>query len=349
MLDNFWQLFTHDLGVDLGTANTLVYVVGKGMAVREPSMVARHKKSKEILAMGSEAKKMMGKTPATIEAIRPLGDGVIADFDACELMLKKYFRQVHQSGRLVPLIAKPRVAVGIPSGVTEVERRAVEEVALSAGARKAWLVEEPMAAAIGIGLPIEEPAGMILIDIGGGTTEMAVISLGGIVIEKCLRIAGDEMDEAIIAYVRLKHSLLLGGVTAEEIKIQIGSASPQKKEKQAVIRGRDLEKGLPKSVKISSIEIREAISPVVRRIVDNISSVLEETPPELVADIVKRGINLCGGGSLLTGIDEIIAEETKIPVWRVENPAEAVVLGCAKLLEKPELLKRVKVTGGLRG
>ncbi len=346
--DFFWRFFTHDLAIDLGNSNTLIYVLGKGIAVREPSIVARHRKTKEILAVGAQAKKMVGKTPAMIEAVRPLNDGVIADFDACESMLKYHFGKLHQSGRFLPMIPRPKVVVGIPSGVTEVERRAIQEVALAAGARTAYLIENPMAAAIGIGLPVEEPQGMLLADIGGGTTEIAVISLGGIVIEKCLRLAGDEMDEALINYVRLKYSLLLGQTSAEELKIQIGSAVPQKKETHAVVRGRDLEKGLPKSVKISSTEVREAIAPVVRRIVDSVSSVLEETPPELGADIVKRGISLCGGGALLPGIDQLISEEVKIPVWVVEKPMEAVVLGGKKVLEEPGLLEKVRIRGGLR-
>lgn len=348
MFDKFWNLFSHDLGIDLGTVNTLVYVQGKGIVVREASMVAWNKKSKDILAIGSQAKKMVGKTPATIEAIEPLKDGVIADFDACEAMLTKFIQQVHQSGRLVPLIAKPKVVIGIPSGVTEVERRAVQDVALSAGARQAFLVEEPMAAAVGLGLPVEEPEGMLIVDIGGGTTEIAIISLGGIVVSRCLRVASKKMDEAIVSYVRLKYSLLLGQATAEEIKIQIGSAFPQNKEKHIVVRGRDLEKGLPKSIKLSSTEAREATSSVTRRIIDNILAVLEETPPELTADIVKRGISLCGGGSLLLGIDQAIAEETKIPVWRAENPMDIVVLGCSKVLADPALLQKVKISDGLR-
>jgi len=346
--DRLWQFFSFDLGVDLGTANILVYVLGKGIVVREPSMVSRQKKGKRIIAIGASAKKMIGKTPAAIEAIKPLENGVIADFDACEAMLRKYFYQVHQSGRIVPMIPRPRVVIGIPSGVTEVERRAVQDAALSAGARKAFLIEEPMASAIGIGLDVEEPKGMLVVDIGGGTTEVAVISLGGIVVSKCLRVAGDKMDEALVSYIRLRHSLLLGSATAEEIKIQIGSASPMKKEKYAVVRGRDLEDGLPKSVKISSTEVREAISPIVRQIVDSVASILEETPPELVADIVKGGINLCGGGSLLAGFDEVIAEATKIPVWRAEKPKDTVVLGCAKVLSDPKLLQRVRVSGGLK-
>ena len=348
LFDHFWQFFTHDLAIDLGTANTLVAVAGKGVVIREPSMIARHKKTKETLAIGATAKKMIGKTPATIEAIHPLKDGVIADFDAAEVMLEKFIRLVHQSGRVVPMIPKPRVVIGIPSGVTEVERRAVQDLALSAGARKAYLVEEPMAAAIGLGLPIEEPEGMLVIDIGGGTTEIAVISLGGIVVSRCLRIAGKEMDDAIINFVRLKYSLLLGQATAEEVKIQIGSASPGKKEKHIVVRGRDLEEGLPKSVKLSATEVREAIAPVVRQIIDSLTSVLEETPPELTSDIVKKGINLCGGGSLLVGISDVISEETKIPVYQAEAPLDTVVIGCGRVMEEPGLLQKVKVRGGLR-
>lgn len=329
----------------------MVAVKGKGVIVREPSVVARQKKTKKILAIGSRAKKMVGKTPVAIETIKPLQDGVIADFDATEAMLTKYIREAHGSGGLIPRIPKPRVAVGIPSGVTEVERRAVQDAALSAGARKVFLVEEPMAAAIGVGLPIEQPEGMLIVDIGGGTTEIAVISLGGIVIERCLRIAGDEMDEAVISFMRLKYSILLGETTAEEIKIQLGSAySPtgEKKGKHLVVRGRDLEAGLPKSIKISTNEVREAIAPVVRQVVEAIVDVIEETPPELVADIVARGITLCGGGAQLGGFDKLIAEETKMPVWLADDPMTAVVKGCEKVLEDEGLLKRVRVTGGLK-
>jgi rod shape-determining protein MreB len=348
MLDKIFGLFSHDLAIDLGTANTLVWVGEKGIVIREPSVVARHKKTKKVLAIGAEAKRMVGKTPAAIEAVKPLQDGVIADFDATEAMLTSYIKEVHQSGRLIPKIPKPRVAVGIPTGVTEVERRAVQDVCLSAGARKAYLVEEPMAAAIGVDLPIDEPQGMLLVDIGGGTTEIAVISLGGIVVEQCLRVAGDEMDQAIITFARLKYSLLLGEATAEEIKIEIGSAYPASKEKKIVVRGRGLESGLPQSLKISSSEVREAVAPVVRQIVDNLSEVIEETPPELVSDILARGITLVGGGSQLAGLDKLIAEETKMPVWVADDPMTAVVRGCAKVLANPELLSRVKVSGGLR-
>jgi len=351
IIDSLFGLFSHDLAIDLGTANTMVLVKGKGILIREPSVVARQKKTKEILAIGAKAKKMIGKTPALIEVIRPLRDGVIADFDATEAMLTRYIREVHESGKLIPKIPKPRVVIGIPTGVTEVERRAVQDAALSAGARKAYLIEEPMAAAIGVGLPIENPEGMLIVDIGGGTTEIAVISLGGIVIERCLRIAGDEMDEAVISFMRLKYSILIGEATAEEVKIQLGTASPlgsEQREKQMVIRGRDLELGLPKSIKISTNEVREAIAPVVREIVEAIADVIEETPPELVSDIVARGITLCGGGSQLVALDKLIAEESKMPVWLADDPMTAVVRGCGKILEDESLLKKVRVTGGLR-
>ncbi|HUS60464.1 MAG TPA: rod shape-determining protein [Nevskiaceae bacterium] len=353
MLDSLFSLVSYDVGIDLGTANTKVLVKGKGIVIREPSVVARQKKSKEILAIGLKAKKMIGKTPALIEVIKPLRDGVIADFDATEAMLTHYIREIHQGGGWLPKIPKPKVVVGIPSGVTEVERRAVQDACLSAGARKAFLIEEPMAAAIGIGLPITEPDGILIIDVGGGTTEIAVISLGGIVIERCLRVAGDEMDEAVISYLRLKHSLLLGEATAEEIKIQLGSALPrtnelQSKERQMVARGRDLETGLPKSIRIGMNEVREAIAPVIRQILDQISDVIEETPPELMADIVVRGVTLCGGGAQIIGLDKLIAEETKMPVWVADDPMTAVVRGCGKVLDDPELLKKVRVTGGLR-
>jgi rod shape-determining protein MreB len=349
LFNRLFGLISHDLAIDLGTANTLVFVKGKGVAVYEPSVVARQKKTKEVLAIGSEAKRMIGKTPETIEAVRPLQNGVIADFDAAEAMLSHYIHDVHQSRGLIPKIPKPQVVVGIPSGVTEVERRAVQDAALSAGARKAYLIEEPMAAAIGLKLPIEQPDGILVVDIGGGTTEIAIISLGGIVIERCLRIAGDEMDEAIVSFMRLKHSLLIGMASAEEIKIELGSAYPLKDKKgQMVIRGRDLETGLPKSIKIGTAEVREAVAPVVRQIVDTVSGVLEETPPELVADIVARGVTLCGGGAQLTGLDKLLAEEIRMPVWLADDPATAVVRGCARVLEDEKLLKKVKLTGGLK-
>lgn len=352
MLDSFFGLFSHDLAIDLGTSNTLVLVRGKGIVIREPSCVARQKKNKKILAIGTEAKKMMGKTPGTIEAFRPLRDGVIADFDATEAMLAFYIKKVHESpGKFFPLIPRPRVVIGIPSGVTEVERRAVQEAALSAGARKAYLIEEPMAAAIGAGLPIESAGGSLICDIGGGTTEMAVISLGGIVVSQCLRIAGDEMDEAIVAFCRLKYSLLIGQGSAEEVKIQIGSAYPPAKgeeERQTVIRGRDLETGLPKSIKLDGSEVREALAPVLNQIIEGTSELIEETPPELVGDLMERGIALAGGGSLLKGMEKLIAQETKMPVWRADDPQTCVVKGCGRVLGDENLLEKVRVTGGLR-
>ncbi len=351
-IDRFLGLFSHDVGIDLGTANTLVYVRGKGIVIREPSAVARHKKSKEILAIGASAKKMTGRAPATIEVIRPLRDGVIADFDATAAMLTYYIKKVHESGSSMPKIPRPRVVIGIPSGVTEVERRAVADAALDAGAREANLIEEPMAAAIGAHLPIEGPEGIFVVDIGGGTSEIAVISLGGIVLGRSVRIAGDEMDEAIINYVRLKYSLLLGQPTAEVVKIGIGSAgspkeSSDKAEKFAVVRGRDLEVGLPKSIRLTSGEIQEALSPIIQEIVGNIVDTLEEIPPELTGDIMERGITLAGGGSQISGIDKVISEATKMPVWIAEDPLTCVVRGCGICLEDNGLLKRMRVTKGL--
>jgi len=327
----------------LGTANTLVWVQGKGVVIREPSVVARHKKTKEILAIGGSAKKMLGRAPATIETIRPLKDGVIADFDATAAMLSFYIRRVHESGTIIPKIPRPRVVIGIPSGVTEVERRAVADAAMDAGAREAHLIEEPMAAAIGAGLPILGAEGIFIVDIGGGTSEMAVISLGGLVLGRSIRIAGDEMDEAIINYVKLKYSLLLGQPTAESVKINIG-AGIVGKEKFEVVRGRDLESGLPKSIKLSSSEIREALASVVQEIISNIADTIEETPPELMSDIMERGIVLAGGGSLLPGIDKMISEVTKVPVWIANDPLTCVVRGCGKVLENSSLLKKIRVS-----
>lgn len=349
MLDFLFGLFSHDLAIDLGTANTLVYVRGKGIAIREPSVVARHRKTKQILAIGREAKRMIGKTPVQIEAFRPLKNGVIADFDATETMLHHYIAQVHENPKsLFPKIPRPKVIIGIPSGVTEVERRAVQEAALSAGARAAYLIEEPMAAAIGANLPIEDARGSMIVDIGGGTTEIAVISLGGIVINRSIRIAGDEMDGAITTYVRLKHSLLLGDASAESAKIAVGNAYYKSEEKQTVVRGRDLENGLPKSVKLTSSELREAIAPIVNQIIEVIDETVKEIPPELIGDVLEQGITLAGGGALLRGIDKAISESTKMPVWIVDDPLTCVVRGAAKLLDNDKLLQRVKVTGGLK-
>ncbi len=349
MINYLFGLLSYDVGIDLGTANTLVHVKGKGIVIREPSVVARHRKTKQILAIGTEAKNMLGRNPATIEVVRPLKDGVIADFDATEAMLKHYIMQVHETGHWVPRIPRPRVVVGIPSGVTEVERRAVQEAALSAGSRQAFLIEEPMAAAIGAGLPIEQAGGILMIDIGGGTSEIAVISLGGIVINRSIRTAGDEMDEAIIGYLRLKYNVLLGERTAEEIKITLGNAHTDSfKDKVMVIRGRDLESGLPVSLKITASEIREALNPTLRTIIDSVTDLLEETPPELIGDILERGIAMAGGGSMIAGIDKLVSEQTRMPVYIVEDPMTAVVRGCARVLENPSLLRKVRVVGGLR-
>lgn len=346
MFDFLFGLLSHDLGIDLGTSSVLVFVKDKGIVVREPSVVARHKKTKAIVAIGREAKRMLGKTPGTIEAIRPLRDGVISDFDAAAALLTHYIRLVHESPKNLafPKIPRPKVVIGIPSGVTEVERRAVQEAAIVAGARAAFLIEEPMAAAIGAGLPIQESQGTFICDIGGGTSEIAVLSLGGIVVNRSIRIAGDEMDEAIASFIRLKHSLLVGEQSAEEIKITIGSAYPtEKNDRVTVVRGRDIETGLPKSVRINESEIREAIAAVVHQIIEAISETIEETPPELVGDIIEHGIILAGGGAMLTGIDRLIANELKMPVWVTDDPQTAVVRGCGKLLTDEALLRKVKV------
>lgn len=346
MLDWLFGLLSHDLGIDLGTANTLVYVRGKGIVIREPSVVARHKKTKQIVAIGMEAKKMLGKTPTTIEAFRPLKDGVIADFDAAAAMLKHYIQLVHASPQhsFLPKIPRPKVVIGIPSGVTEVERRAVQEAAIMAGAREAYLIEEPMAAAIGAGLPIQETNGSFICDIGGGTSEIAVLSLGGIVVNRSIRIAGDEMDEAVVNFMRLKYSLLIGEQTAEDIKIAVGSAYPvDKTERQTVVRGRDIETGLPKSIRVNESEIRETLASVIHEIVEGIAETIEETPPELIGDIMEHGIVLAGGGALIRGIDKLIATEVKMPVWITDDPQTAVVRGCGKLLDDEALLRKVKV------
>jgi len=346
MLDFLFGLLSHDLGIDLGTANTLVYVRGKGIVIREPSVVARHRKTKQIVAIGTEAKLMLGKTPGTIEAFRPLKDGVIADFDAAAAMLTHYIKLVHEQpkNRMLPSIPRPKVVVGIPSGVTEVERRAVQEAAIMAGARQAYLIEEPMAAAIGAGLPIQETNGSFICDIGGGTSEIAVLSLGGIVVNRSIRIAGDEMDEAIVNFMRLKYSLLIGEPTAEDIKIAVGSAYPvEKTERQTVVRGRDIETGLPKSIRVSEGEIRETLAAVIHEIIEAISETIEETPPELLGDIMEHGIVLAGGGALIRGIDTLIATEVKMPVWVTSHPQEAVVRGCGKLLDDESLLRKVKI------
>ena len=347
MINRILGLLSFDIGIDLGTANTLVWVKDKGIIIREPSVVARQKKTKEILSIGLGAKKMLGRAPGLIEVVRPLKDGVIADFDGAEAMLKFYIKKVHESGSIIPKIPRPKVVIGIPSGVTEVERRAVADAAITSGARQVYLVEEPMAAAIGVGLPVEDPGGNFIVDIGGGTTDIALISLGGVVVGRSIRVAGDEMDESIINYARLKYSLLLGQPTAENIKMNVGSARDDK-EKFIVVRGRDLETGLPKSIKLTSSEIREALSPVLNEIINSVQETLEEAPPELVSDVMQKGIVITGGGSLLAGIDKAISEETKMPVVLADDPLSSVVKGTGKLLENEGLLKKIKVTSGIK-
>lgn len=350
MLDKIFNLFTYDLGIDLGTSNTLFYVLGKGIAVREPTVVARNKKSKEIVAVGMEAKKMIGRTPGQLEVIRPLKDGVISDYDATVSMLSFYIKKLHQSHGFKVKIPRPKVVIGIPTGVTEVERKAVQDACFGAGAREAFLIEEPMASAIGANLPIFEPAGALIVDIGGGTTELAVISLGGIVINKALRTAGDEMDEAIINYLRLKYAILIGLPSAESLKEQIGSVRSEKgkDERQMVIRGRDLSTGLPRSIRINSSEIREALGQIVNTILSAISGMVEEVPPELLGDLTQKGIYLSGGVSLLPGFTQLVEEIVKMPCRLVDDPLSAAVRGCAKVLGDEKLLKQVKVTGGVK-
>ena len=333
-------LFARDIGIDLGTANTLVHVKGKGVVVREPSVVAINQKSNEILAVGDAAKNMIGRTPGNIIAIRPMKDGVIADFDVTQSMLRYFIRRAMSSG----MFNKPRVVICVPSGVTEVEKRAVEEATLQAGAKEAYLIEEPMAAAIGADLPVEEPSGSMVVDIGGGTSEVAVISLGGIVTCQSLRIAGDELDESIVHYVKKEYNLMIGERTAEEIKVTIGAAYPKPKEEHMEVRGRDLITGLPKNMTITSSEIIEAIKEPVNSIVDAIKYTLEKTPPELAADIMDRGIMLTGGGALLNGLDKLIKEETGMPVSIAEKPLDCVVMGAGKVLDEIETLKKVLIS-----
>ncbi len=324
-----------DMAVDLGTANTLVYVRGRGIVLSEPSVVAIDQRTGDVHAVGVEAKRMLGRTPGSISAIRPLKDGVIADFDVTEQMLRHFIQKVHQHR-----FAHPRVVVCVPSGVTGVEKRAVEEATLSAGARQAYLIEEPMAAAIGAGLPVAEPTGNMIVDIGGGTTEVAVISLGGIVVSQSLRVGGDEMDDAIVTHIKKEYKLLVGQQTAEEIKLEIGSAHRMKEEIQAEVRGRDMLTGLPKTVIITSDEIRRALDEPVSQIVDAIKSTLDKTPPELSADIMDRGIVLAGGGALLMGLDERLRHETHMPVHLAESPLTCVAVGSGRSLEEFESYAR---------
>jgi len=342
MLNRLFKIFSRDIGIDLGTTNTLVYVRGRGIIINEPSIVAINKKTDQVLSVGDAAKKMIGRTPGHIVAIRPLIEGVISDFEVTEQMLRYFFNKVHQGA--YSFLVRPRVVIGIPSEVTEVERRAVEDAVRNAGAREVYLVEEPMAAAIGARLPISEAVGNMIVDIGGGTTDIAVISLGGIVISRNLRIAGEKMNEDIIQYARDELQLLIGEKTAEDIKISIGSVSPLKEKLIAAIKGRDLVSGLPKEILISDTEISEAIALSVKSIVSEIRSVVEETPPELISDLMVRGITLAGGGSLLRGLPEMIEKATGIPTKLAEDPLTAVVRGCGLILEDVESLKEILVS-----
>ena len=338
---NFFGNFSKDIGIDLGTANTLVYVKGRGIVINEPSVVAINKKTGQVLAIGKEAKKMVGKTPGHIVAIRPLVDVVVSDFEVTQQMLKYFIDKVHEGG--FTLFPRPRVVIGIPSDVTEVEKRAVIDAAINAGAREAFLIEEPMAAAIGARLPVQDASGNMVVDIGGGTTDIAVISLGGIVVSRNLRIAGDEMNEDIVRYCRDEFNLLIGEKTAEDVKIAIGSACQQKDKRHVLVRGRDLVTGLPKEVKISDDQVRDALSRSIRIIINNIKTAVEETPPELLSDIMQRGIILAGGGGLIRGIDLVIANQTEVPVRMMEDPLTAVVRGTGIVLEDIEALREVLV------
>jgi rod shape-determining protein MreB len=340
LLDWVYGLFSNDLAIDLGTANTLTFVRGKGIVSNEPSVVAVQRTgngSKKVLAVGKQAKEMLGRTPGNIAAVRPMKDGVIADFEVTEAMLRYFITRVHNRQTLV----KPRIIIGVPSGITEVEKRAVRDSALAAGAREVYLIEEPMAAAIGAGLPVQEPSGNMVVDIGGGTTEVAVISLSGIVAARSIRVAGDKMDDAIAAFIKRKYNLLIGERTAEQIKKQLGNAYPLEERQTMDIKGRDLVAGVPKTLSINSDEIRESLAEPVSAIVEAVKSVLERTPPELAADIVDRGIVLTGGGAQLRNLDVLLREQTGLPVMVCDSPECAVVLGTGRALDELSLLKEV--------
>jgi len=342
MLGKILGVFPQDIGIDLGTANTLVNVKEHGIVLREPSVVAVQAGTNKVLAVGDDAKRMLGRTPGNIVAIRPLKDGVIADFEVTEAMLRHFIRKV-QTGRM---LRGPRVVVAVPSGITEVEKRAVQESARHSGAREVFLIEEPMAAAIGVGLPVQDASGNMIVDIGGGTTEVALISLSGIVYSRSVRVAGDELDEAIMQYLKRAYNLMVGERTAEEIKIRIGSAYPQGKEASMEVKGRDLVAGLPKTVKITSQEIREAMLEPLNTIIESVRVTLERCPPELSADLVDRGLVLAGGGALLRGLDKLLTEETGLPVHIAEDPLSAVAEGAGKVLNELSFLKKVATVEG---
>jgi len=338
MLNNVLGWFSNDLAIDLGTANTLVYVKGKGIVCNEPSVVVMRRDNRKIIAVGAEAKKMLGKTPAEIVAIKPLKDGVIADFDAAEEMLKYFIKQVHNRRSFI----SPRIVIGVPSGITQVEQRAVKETAQASGAREVYLIGEPIAAALGVGLPIGEPSGNMIVDVGGGTTDIAVISLDGIVFSKAVRVGGDKMDEGIMGFIKRKYNLMIGDRTAEQVKIEIGSAyETGHSERTMDIKGRDLFTGIPKTITVHESEIREALREHINIIIDAIKVTLENTPPELGADIVDRGIFLAGGGALLGGLDQLIRDAVGLPVVVADDPITAVVRGVGKVLDELDLLKRV--------
>lgn len=341
MLNKIFGFWSKDIGIDLGTANTLVYVRGKGIVINEPSIVAINQKTGQILSIGHEAKKMAGRTPGYIIVSKPLVAGVVSDFEVTEQMLKFFIDKVHKGS--FSLIPRPRVVIGVPAGVTEVEKRAVEDAVYNAGAQEVFLIEEPMAAAIGARLPVQEAAANVIVDIGGGTTDVAVISMGGVVASRSLRIAGDKLNEDIIRFMREEHNMLIGDATAENIKISIGSAYPLEEELSIQIRGRDLVTGLPKEIPIGSEEIRKAMARSVRSIVVAIKNTIEETPPELIADLLNRNIYLAGGGSLLRGLDELVAHETKLPVKIVDDPITSVARGCGLVLEHLDSLRPVLI------
>ncbi len=339
MFDAIFKRFSQDLGIDLGTANTLVYVKGKGIVINEPSVVAINQRTKQILAIGTEAQRMVGRTPTHIVATRPLVDGVVSDFEITEAMLRYFIDKVHN--QTYSFLRRPRVVIGIPSGVTEVEKRAVQDAAVNAGAREAFLIEEPMAASIGARLPVQDATGSMIIDIGGGTTEIAVLSLGGVVIARSLRVAGDAMNEQIVQYARDNFGMLIGSRTAEDLKIRIGSCYPLAEPLTAHMRGRDLVSGLPKEIVVSDTHIREALSSSIKNIINNVKAVIEEIPPEIISDIMHRGIVLAGGGALLRGLDQLLKDETKMPVTIADDPLTCVARGAGIVVEELETLRDV--------
>jgi rod shape-determining protein MreB len=342
-VEKVWQIFTPDVAIDLGTATTLVAIKGGGVVINEPSVVALNTKTQQILAVGEEARHMIGRTPANVSAVRPLRDGVISDFDATEAIIRYFIQKVFLMYDRFFKINKPRIIIGVPSLITEVEARAVLDAAKSAGARKVYVIEEPIAAAIGVDLPIEEAVGSMIVDIGGGTTDIAVLSLGGMVVDNTIKIAGDEMDEAVLEYIKNKYQLLLGNKMAEDLKLKIGSADMLKEELSTEISGRDLGTGLPKTIKISSIEVREALAPVIEKIADAAKEAIEKTPPEILTDLLSRGVVLVGGGALIPGIDRYLSKKLKAPVHVAPNPMQAVVNGTYKLLDDIALLEKVQI------